>query len=875
MILLKEEQIEFIRSDMERRGLLYPPLREEIVDHVCNAIESQLESGVPFMDAYKQVLAGFGPQGLSALNNQTIKAIGTKSMLKSYLIIALRNLRHRRLHTSINLFGLVAGLTSFMLILLLVSHEWSYDRYHEKANRIFRLTTQLSTPDENMHAAYSLVALQEMLPGLFPEVENTVRMLPYQGKLTVNHKGKLFNEEKFYFADSAVFGVFTYPMVLGNASTALALPNSLVLTESTAIKYFGKDWKSKEVLSSILQLNEESYQISGVMKDIPSHSDMRFDALLSGNPQVFNDWAFTFVLLRKGEEATSFAQKLPAFIQNELLPMFGESSQSTKVSLFVEPLTDVHFSSGKLYDTPKGNRTYLYVFMGAAILLLLLVCANYINMTLAQATNRLKEVGIRKTVGAQRIHILMQFTCESALLCFGALLLAYGFTMLLLPFFNGVIGKEFTASDLLSPSILVILLTLFVILSLLSGAYPALYLSSFKAAGVLKGKIVSHGKPRLQRALTVLQFTTCLLMLISTLVLLRQMRYLQTYDTGLTSEQVLIVDIPQEKFSQAKLEVLRKEITSISGASQVGVGGYGSSPGEDVNKDAFYLQQAGASNMYILANIVVDEGYLNVMDIGLVAGRNFDAGIVSDTREAFIVNESFVKSMGWGQAPQKALGAKINSPSYGREGEVVGVVADFHLSSLHNKVEPLVLMYEKGAGTKLFVRAEAGKVKSTLANVQRQWETLLASEPFSFHFLDSAFEAYYEGEKRLMRIFGYASLLTITIALLGLFGLVSFTMLRRRKEIGIRKVLGASKREVTYLLIREFVWMVLLSFVVASPLAYYLMSRWLENFAYHNGIGYGVIALSGLLVVVITLLTVGYHALQASRTNPAESLRVE
>jgi putative ABC transport system permease protein len=873
MILLKEEQIEFIRRDMERRGLLYPPLREEIVDHVCNAIESQLNSGVPFMDAYRQVLSGFGPQGLSELNNQTIKAIGTHSMLKNYLIIALRNLKHRRLHTGINLFGLIAGLSSFMLILLFVSHEWSYDRYHEKADRIFRLTTQISTPDGNMHAAYSHVALQEMLPDLFPKVENIVRMLPYGGKLTVNHNGQFFNEEKFYFADSTVFGVFTYPMLLGNASTALAFPNSIVLTESAAIKYFGNDWRSKEMLSNIVELNEESYQITGVMKDIPAHSDIRFDALLAGNPQVFNDWAFTFVLLRNAEEAKNFAQKLPAFIQNHLLPMFGENSQSTKLSMFIEPLADVHFSSGKLYDTPKGNRTYLYVFMGAAIMLLLLVCANYINLTLSQATGRLKEVGIRKTVGAQRIQLILQFTCESALLCFGALLLAYGCTMLLLPLFNGISGKEFTAADLLSPSILLILLVLFIILSLLSGAYPALYLSSFKAAGVLKGKIPGHGKPRLQRALTVLQFTVCLVMLISTLVLFRQMRYLQTYDTGITSEQVLIIDIPQEKAAGKKLEVLRKEVAAFSGTSNVGIGGYGSSPGEDVNKDAFYVAQAGESNMYPLANIVVDEGYLKVMDIRLLAGRNFDADILSDTKEAFIVNESFVKSMGW--VPEKALGAKINSPSYGREGVVVGVVRDFHLSSLHNKVEPLVLMYEKGAGSKLFVRAEAGKVKSTLANVQKQWESVMTNEPFDFRFLDASFEAYYQGEKRLMRIFGYASLLTISIALLGLFGLVSFTMLRRRKEIGIRKVLGASKGEVSYLLIREFVWMVLLSFAIAGPLAYYLMSRWLENFAYHNGVGYGVIALSGLLVAVITLLTVGYHALQASRTNPSESLRVE
>ena len=874
MIPLKQEQIEWMQADLERRGLVYPPLREEIVDHLSEAVAAEMATGLLFVDAYQKVLASFEPRGVGTLNQETLHAIGPLVMLKNYLRIAVRNFRRHKLVTGIHLLGLGLGMCSAMLLLLYLDDELGYDRHHRNADRIFRLTTRLQTPDSDIHAAHAWVSVGEDLERNFPEIEESVRLLPYQGKLTVQYGQAQFEEIKYCYADPSVFGVFTHPFLLGDPGTALAQPNAVVLTRSLAERYFGPGWQGDSPVGKVLELNGETYQVTGVLEDLPPQSDLYFQALLPGNEEVFNDWAFTYVLFRSRQHRQGFEPKLARYVQEHLLPMFGEDAKSTLLVMHLEALRDVHFVRGELYDTPKGNRTYVYVFSAVLLLLLLIVGSNYVNLSVAQAARRLKEIGVRKVVGAARRQLVVQFLSESLLLCAVALGLALGLAAVLLPGFNHVTGKAVTLGSMGNGRTLLGVLGLLLGLGVVAGGYPALYLSAFRPVQAIKGSL-RLGRPPLQRVLVVGQFTISIALLSSTLLVYQQMRYVQRFDLGFRKEQVLVVDVTDGEAAGDAAPVLKEKLLAIPGVRGVATGGGGSQPGTDVSKDAFYLEGQGQEKTQVSSNLMVDEGYLDLLGIRLLAGRNFRAGSPADTRGAFIVNEAMVKLMGWGPAPQGALGRKIRSPFYGREGVVVGVVKDFHLASLHNRPEPLILMHEPNHPAKVFVALQGGDLGSTLAGIQSVWKELLPGQVFTHAFLDAAFEGQYRHEKRLLGVFTGFTGLALLIACLGLFGLVAFAASERTKEIGIRKVMGATKPEILYLMARPFLGLVALALLLASPLAWYAVRQWLEGFAYRIDITPVAFAFSGLLVVGVAALTVGYHALRATRIEPASALRYE
>jgi putative ABC transport system permease protein len=874
MIPLKQEQIEWMQADLERRGLVYPPLREEIVDHLSEAVEVEMAAGLSFADAYQKVLTSFEPRGVGALNQETLRAIGPLVMLKSYLRIALRNFRRQRLVTGIHLAGLGLGMCSALLLLLYLHDELGYDGHHRNADRIFRLTTRLQTPDSDFHAAHAWVSAGEDLEQNFPEVEESVRLLPFQGKLTVRYGKTQFEEPKYCYADPSVFSVFTHPFLLGDPKTALAGPDAVVLTRSLAERYFGPGWQGDNPVGKVLELNGEAFRVMGVLEDLPPQSDLFFQALLPGHEEVFNDWAFTYVLFRSRQHREGFEPKLARYVQEHLLPRFGEDAKSINMIMHLEALRDVHFMRGELYDTPKGNRAYVYVFSAVLLLLLLIVGSNYVNLSVAQAARRLKEVGVRKIVGAARRQLVVQFLSESLLLCAVALGLALGFAGLLLPAFNHLTGKAVTLASIGNGRTLLGVLGLLLGLGVVAGGYPAFYLSAFRPVQAIKGRL-RLGKPPLQRVLVVGQFTISIALLSSTLLVYQQMRYVQRFDLGFRKEQVLVVDVTDGEEAGEAAPVLKEKLLAIPGVRQAATGGGGSQPGTDVSQDAFYLEGQGQEKMKVAGNLMVDEGYLELLDIRLLAGRNFRANSPADTRGAFIVNEAMVKLMGWGPSPQQALGRKIRSPFYGREGVVVGVVKDFHLASLHNRPEPLILMHEPNHPAKVFLVLGGSDIGSTLAGIESVWKELLPGQVFTYTFLDEAFEGQYRHEKRLLGVCMGFTGLTLLIACLGLFGLVAFAASERTKEIGIRKVMGATKLEILYLMARPFLGLVALALLLAGPLAWYAVRHWLEGFAYRVSITPLAFAFSGLLVLGVAALAVGYHALRATRIEPANALRYE
>jgi putative ABC transport system permease protein len=887
MSQLKNEQIELIRRDIERRGLLYPPLREEIIDHMCDAVEAEMAGGLTFVDAYRKVLAAFGPRGLSALNDETIHAIGTPVMIRNYFKIALRNLRRHKLHASINLLGLVLGISSCLFILLYVHDELSYDRFHVKGDRIFRMSTRIVSEGSDQHVAWGNGFFGPLLEKDFPEVEQVIRLKLNTGKITVglsdsstNAPTRLFSLDKVYYvADPAFFRVFTYPLLAGNPATALAEPHSVVITEQLAQQYFSSGWnRGKGIIGKPLDFNGDVYQVTGVMRKVPTQTDLPFNALLSIDEQRRQnlDWCITYVLFRDAESGKGFGPKLKK-IEEKLQPEFAKNGAT--IHFYLENLRDVHFSTPKLFDTPKSNRAYLSIFSVVAAFILLIACINYVNLSIAQSAVRSVEVGIRKVVGAARVQLLLQFIGESVLLTLGAVLLSLLLVELSLPWYNQFTGKSFSLVTLFDWRMALLVLGIFILVGIVAGSYPAFYLASFDPVKVLKGRVRlgrSSVRTWLRQGLVVLQFSISIAMIIGTLIVFTQMRYLQTKNLGFHKDQVVVIDIPDDRASISAMPGLRQRLAQYTSFRKVALSGYNSLPSQDTDVDAFGLEKGGQWITKPLNNINLDEHYLELLQIPLLAGRNFAAQDTVRGHQGFIVNEALVRMMGWQNAEQ-ALGRRVNvgQADDTPEGTIIGVVKDFHFHSLHKTIEPMVLLYGTDYPEKLLVSLPAGELEDHLSRLRAEWKKFVPRHPFEFTFLDTVFDQQYRNERRLMPIFTYFSFLTVFIACLGLFGLVSFSTQQRTKEIGIRKVMGAPESRLIYLLSREYIGLVALSVLIASPLAWFAMQHWLQNFAYRTEIRHVAFLLAGIAALGIALLTTGYHTLRAARTNPVKALRYE
>jgi putative ABC transport system permease protein len=797
-------------------------------------------------------------------------------MFKNYFKIALRNLLRHKGYSFINIAGLAVGITCCLLILLFVQDELSYDRYHEKADRIYRLVVENEAEGRVFQNALSSAPMVPALLRDYPEIESAARFYPVEASVMVSYGEKRFYEERFFYADAAAFEIFTFPFIKGDPKTALKEPNTVVLTEAMARKFFGEENPLGKILKVDLQ---RDYLVTGVIKNIPNNSHLQFDFLASFQSlesilgEALQSWTynpfFSYLVLPRDYPHRELDQKIASLFEKNI----GEQLQSLgwRLQPYLQPLTDVHLHplGNELYA--QGDIRYVYIFSAIALFILVIACINFMNLATARSEMRSREVGMRKILGSQQRQLVAQFIGESVLMALIATLIAVVLIELILPSFNAIANREL-AIDYRNNLLLVaglLALTLFV--GVLAGSYPAFFLSAIKPLEVFKSRTATGWRGFLSRkALVVFQFGISIILMIGTVVVYNQLDYLRNKKLGYNQEQVIVVPIKGAGLLEQR-QVLKHALLQNSAVSRMtftsrypGIGTFGTVARRPDRPEV------QVTDMKVLLN---DFDYIETLDIALAAGRSFSRQMDADTTRDLIINETAARALGW-NTPQEAVGKTVNY-FRNRSGTVIGVVKDFHFQTLHMGMQPLMMVFAPDGYGYAMVRIAAHDIGGTLEHVKRAWTAFAPQWPFEYLFLDDNFGKQYEAEQRLGKIFGAFGGIAIFIACLGLFGLASFTAGRRTREIGIRKVLGATASGIVHLLSREFLKLVLVANVIAWPVAYFAMNKWLQSFAYRIDIGWWIFALAGGLALLIALLTVSTQAIKAALANPVEALRYE
>ena len=807
-------------------------------------------------------------------------------MLKSYLLIALRNLRKHKFYAFLNVAGLALGVTCCLLITLYVLDELSYDRFHAKADRIYRLNADVKFGGQEQRMAVTSDPMGFTLVKDYPQVEQAVRFRNQGGSL-VQKGDQRFKEERVIFVDSTLFDVFTLPMIAGDPRKALAQPNSVVITETTARKYFG----TANALGKVLRFDSRNdYQVTAVIRDLPANSHFRFDFFLSmqnlaeskqGNwvSHNFN----TYVVLRKDADPRQLEARFPEVIRKYVGPVVKQLLNINSIDEFERtgnfirysllPLTDIHLRSDREGElSANGNIQYVYIFSAIAGFILLIAGINFMNLATARSASRAKEVGVRKVLGSPQSSLIGQFLTESVLLSVIAFGLATGCAYGLLPYFNQLAVKEMTMPFLTDPWLIPALLVGALLVGLLAGSYPAFFLSAFRPIRVLKGDVSrGSGSGRLRSGLVVFQFTASIILIVGTVVVYNQLDYIRNKKLGFNKEQVLIVE---DAYALGNAESFKNEVLRLPGIVGGTVTGYLPIPSWRSDNPFFpegVIQPEKAVSMQYWG---VDHDYVKTLGMEITQGRDFSRQLLTDS-SAVILNEAAAKLFGYREPVGKRVSTfrNINTKEI-QTFTVIGVVKDFHFESLRQNIGALCLVLGRNNGSVAF-RLKAEDAAPTLAAVEGQWKKMAAGQPFSYEFLDEEFDAMYRTEQRVGKIAVSFSGLAIVIACLGLFGLAAFTAEQRTKEIGIRKVLGATITSIVAMLSKDFLRLVLIANGLAWPLAWWAMNRWLQDFAYRVDIGGSVFAVAGAVALLIALLTVSFTAVKAALANPVKSLRNE
>ncbi len=790
-------------------------------------------------------------------------------MFWNYLKVAWRNLLRHPLYAAINMVGLAVGLACCLLVLILVLDEVSYDKFHEKADRIYRVLWDGQFGDNAWTTPLSPVPVAEALSS-FPDVERTVRMR--RERRTLRAGQTRTNESGFFYVETGFFDVFTVRFIAGDRVTALRDPDSVLITEQTARRYF----RGQDPLGQPLNLADGStLRVTGVVREFPQQSHFKFDFLaplwtLPIVEQRKTQWGsattYTYVVLRDQTNASDVETKLREYVKRRGLA--ASATRSGGYSRFrLQPMTQIHLRSHHNYELEQnGDIVQVYIFSLVAVLVLFLACVNFVNLHTALSTSRTREIGIRKVLGSRRGRLVRQFLIESSMHFVLALVLALGLSELVLPQLVNLTGKHLSMSSLSSPSVVLALSVVFVVVAALAGTYPALLLSSFRPADVFTGRIAAGlGGKRLRNGLVVAQFSISIGMLIGVLVIRDQLRYLQDKPLGFDRENVLVVHGARSLGRQS--DVFREQLEAL--APVVAASVTQSVPGKDFDSTLFQPEQPANYEETSLTYATVDEHFVEAAGLEVIQGRNFDPAEFPSDSTAYLINRSAASILGW----DDPVGRRMTFA--GREGKVIGVVKDFHYQSLRYRIEPLVLPFLRWGRSYVVVRLHPGSVADAVSSVRGLWEEFAPDQPFEYTFLDSDYLRLYENEQRMILVVQIFSGLAIFIACLGLLALASFAAGKRKTEIGIRKVLGATVASIVFLLSRDFARHVLIAFVFTSPIAYYVLSRWLQDFAYRSDIEWWMFAVSGGLAMGIALLTVSGQAVRAATANPVEALRSE
>lgn len=795
-------------------------------------------------------------------------------MIKSYFKIAWRNLKKNRLYAIINILGLTIGIVSCLLIGLYIRHELSYDRFNANADRIARVTMDYNYGGASQKVAVTGTKVGPQFKRTFPQVVDFVRI--EKRKAVVNYNNRVFQEKQVLYADPSFFNIFSFKLISGDAGQVLDAPDKIVITQTAAKKYFDNE----DPVGKTLKVGTKNYLISGVAEDSPGNSQIQFDFVISfknridpANPEQYSSANYvTYVLLKDNNDLQPLQSQLTNYMlgvdKNEL-----KLTGSQHLLFNLEPLIKVHLYSN-LADgfEPNGNILYIYIMIIVAIMILAIACINYVNLSVAQSAGRGGEIGMRKVLGAERRQLFSQFIGESLLVTFIAVGLAFGLAFVLLPFFNQISGKEFQYIVLFDPLIIVSLILLGVFIGFAAGSYPALLLSGVKLAKIMKSGFSITSGQNVRRSLIIFQFVISIFLVVTTVIILQQLSYIRNRDIGYNRSNVIVLPINYAMIS--KVDELKKVIGNIPGVENVAAAN-----NEPVNVgwgDAIHTNDGKTLDVNALP---MDEDFIKTMKIKIIAGSDFNHTdlLQMDTTNqyknyhySFMLNESAVRALGW--TPQEAVGKQI---SKNMPGTIKAVVKDFNFKSMHEEIGPLLIFLDHEQTGAIFARVNGLNTAAAVKAMEKIWKERAPEKPFEYRFLDDDYDALYRNEQRTAGVFTTFSALAILLACLGLFAVTAYAVVQRTKEIGIRKVLGATVSQIILLISKDFLYLVIIATIIASPIAWYMSHKWLQDFAYRISINFWIFIAAGAASLLIAGLTVSIQSLKAALTNPVKSLKSE
>lgn len=896
---LTDDHIDYIIKDLNYRGIVHDELQQEFVDHICSAVEEKMQGNIRFLDAYHKVLQEFGhTTGLRKTQLQTISQQNTqvKIMLRNYFIIALRNLRKHSFYSFINVAGLSVGISICLVILLFVVNELKYDQHHEKVDRIHRVHAVIDFAGNHYDMIYAPAPMASTLVSEYPEVEAAVRFRE-RGSYLVKRETDNIKENDVIWTDKDFFKIFTVPLIAGNPETALAEPNSIAISKVIADKFFAGE---NAVGQTLILDNSYTMKVTAVYEDMPESSHFHFNILISlagleeaKSPVWFSNNFQTYFLLREGASVKSLESKFPDLISKHVMPQLKDilgadftpekfTEAGNKVLYSTQALSDIHlYSSLQGEFEPNFDITYIYLFIAIALFILIIASINFMNLSTARSANRAKEVGVRKVMGSLRSHLMRQFLMESLLLSVFSFLLAIGIAFLILPQFNDLSARQLSL-PFDQPLFYCLILASAIIVGVLAGIYPSFFLSAFKPVNVLKGNVALGMKSGLIRSsLVVFQFMISIFLVIATAVVYMQLDYIQNKKLGFNKDQVITVDDIYALGDQRL--TYKEEIMRHSFIEKASIAGYLPVSGTWRSDTPWWMEgkEASQENMVSLQNWRVDHDYIKTFDMKIIEGRDFSRDFSSDST-AVILNEAAAKALSFNES---IIGKRITSFDDIGNGEidknslraltVIGVVEDFHFESLKQNVTPLMMFLSKKPSGFLSVRFHSANTEEVIAVLEKKWKAMAPGQPFTYDFLDDRFGKMYASETRLGSIFGIFSTVAIIIACLGLFALTAFTAEQRTKEIGIRKVLGASVGSIVMMLSKDFGKLVLIAFVLATPFAWWGVNQWLQSYQYKVDVAWWVYLLAGVVSFGIAWITMSYQSIRAALSNPVKSLRSE
>ena len=795
-------------------------------------------------------------------------------MLSHYLKIAWRSLRKHPIYSLINILGLTVGLACGILILSYVLFEWSYDSHFENKERIYQSVTEYDFPEQKGLIAVTPSIVSPLFQREFPEIEAGVRML-FSGKYRpaiVKYEDRRFQEESFFYADSSFFDVFSFKLKQGSTTKALTEPSTVVISASTAQRYFG----DKNPIGEFLKIDsdEHQYRVTAVMEDMPENTHFHCDVIASfstigaSKREIWGSANYqTYFLIKENADIDELEKKINKIVDEQVGVNLNEGED---VNSFLIPLTDIHFRHDIMGNIEEANDpVYVLIFLSIALLILLIACINYMNLATARSMERAKEVSLKKVFGAFRGQIARQFLVEAVLITFIALVLGTLLAWITLPTFNELIERQLTASHWLQVNIWTSLLAAVLVVSLLAGVYPAFVFSGFQPALMLKGAFKrSKGGRYLRKGLVIFQFSVSIILIICTLVVQKQLNFMQNVKLGYDKEQVLL--LPSDRKIQEGKQSIKNELSQYPGFQSLTFGS--ESPVAVRGTYSMYREAEGEKASKMTKAISVDPKYPSTLGLQILSGGDFTEAMLEDTLYAFLINENMAELMGYADV-HAAIGDQVNLN--GRKGYIQGVFNNFYTQSMREDLESLVFFIEPSQYNHLIVKLETDNMKEALAFMEKKWDKVFPHRPFEYQFLDEQYDRLYKGEVRIGRVFGVFALLAILIAALGLLGLSSYTTLQRAKEISIRKVLGASVSQIVTLLSTSFFKLVGIAFLIATPIAWFLMDDWLSGFTFKVTIGIDTILFAALFSALIGLATVGYQSLKAGLANPVDWLKNE